>query len=405
MRLLPATLEARVRTIESHGRSLDRSIPGARTALGLAGIERREVRRGHTAVAADVPWTVSDRLDVAIRLLPGVRSPTPRTRVRLHLGTAEVMARVVVPRPRLGDGRIPARLRLEALVAARGGDRFVLRSYSPVTTIGGGVVLDPDPPARGGWPPGLEALAAEERLSALVSRRPQGAPAASLALLTGLRPAAAERAARAARDVQQVGDRWIRRGTLTQARDRAVASLEEYHAREPAEPGMPVETLRRSLAAPDWIAEAALQALVRAGRVELHHHHAQLAGFVPRAAGGDAELERVVDILRRAGLTPPSVVELERETGRDDIGAVLRLAAARGQVEAVEPDRYYEGEALRRFADTIREIGGQGEIQPAALRDRLGISRKFLIPLLEWSDGQGLTVRTGGGRRLASAAD
>jgi selenocysteine-specific elongation factor len=99
------------------------------------------------------------------------------------------------------------------------------------------------------------------------------------------------------------------------------------------------------------------------------------------------------------------VSELERETGRRDIGAVLRVAASRGQVEAVEPDRYYEGGALLRFEEAVRELGRAGDIQPAALRDRLGISRKFLIPLLEWADGRGLTVRSGAGRRLASAPD
>jgi selenocysteine-specific elongation factor len=122
-------------------------------------------------------------------------------------------------------------------------------------------------------------------------------------------------------------------------------------------------------------------------------------------AGGDAEIERVVAIVRKAGLAPPSVAELERETGRRDVAAVLRLAAARGQVEAVERDRYYDGAALRRFTDAVRELGQLGEIQPAALRERLGISRKFLIPLLEWADGRGITVRSGDSRRLASARE
>jgi selenocysteine-specific elongation factor len=205
--------------------------------------------------------------------------------------------------------------------------------------------------------------------------------------------------------MQRVGDRWIRRGILAAARERALAVLAGFHAREPAEQGMPLETLRRSLGVPDWLADAAVDALARAGRLEVRQAHARLAGFTPRVVGGEAELERVVAIVRRAGLAPPSVAELERETGRRDVAAVLRLAAARGQVEAVERDRYYDGEALRRFAEAIREIGRAGEIQPAAVRDRLGISRKFLIPLLEWADGRGITVRSGDSRRLASARD
>jgi selenocysteine-specific elongation factor len=403
--LLPGNGEGRVRSIESHGRALERSAPGARIALGLAGLDRGLVRRGQVAVSAGMSWAATDRLDVVIELLPSARPPVARTRVRLHLGTAEILARVA-PRPPLDDGRLPARLRLDGPLVARGGDRFVLRSYSPVTTIGGGIVLDPDPPVKAAaWPEGLFVPAPDQRLAALVSRRPHGAPTASLPLLTGLGPAEAERAARAVRDVQQVGDRWLREGALAQTCERALTALAEYHNRQPADAGMPLETLRRSLGCPEWLAEAALEALRNAGRIALHHHRVSLAGYEARVAGGEAELERVVEILRRAGLTPPSVAELERETGRRDIAAVLRLAASRGQIEAVEPDRYYEGAALQRFAEAIREVGRSGQIQPADLRDRLGISRKFLIPLLEWADGRGLTVRSGAGRRLASAPD
>ncbi len=405
VRLLPGGAEGRVRSIESYGRALERSAPGARTALGLAGLDRAEARRGQVVVSAEVRWTTSDRLDVAIDLLPGVRPLTLRSRVRLHIGTAEVMARVA-PRGAVQDGAGLARLRLESPVLARGGDRFVLRSYSPVTTIGGGIVLDPDPPVRAAaWPPELAASEPERRLAALVARRPYGAPASTLSLLSGLAPDVAERTGNTVRDMQRVGDRWIRRGVLAQARERALAALARFHEREPADQGMPLETLRRAIGVPEWLAAAALDALTRAGLIEVRQSHARLAGFSPQVVGGEAELERVVAIVRRAGLAPPSVAELERETGRRDVAAVLRLAAARGQLEAVERDRYYDGEALRRFTETIREIGRAGDIQPAALRDRLGITRKFLIPLLEWADGRGITVRSGAARRLASAHD
>ncbi|MGH7627967.1 MAG: selenocysteine-specific translation elongation factor [Gemmatimonadales bacterium] len=402
VRLLPGGAEGRVRSIESFGHPLERSEPGARTALGLAGLDRAEAHRGQTVVAADVPWAVRDRLDVSLSLLSGVRPLTARSRVRLHLGTAEVMARVA-PRGPVEHGAGLARLRLEAPLVARGGDRFVLRSYSPVTTIGGGIVLDPDPPVRSGaWPAELAAPEPASRLGALVARRPYGVPESTLPLLTGLLPDAAARAAATVRDLQGVGGRWIRRGVLARARERALSALAAFHAREPAEQGMPLETLRRALGVPDWLASAVLDASARAGRIEVRQAHARLAGFTPNVVGGEAELERVVAIIRRAGLAPPSIAELERETGRHDVAAVLRLAAARGQVEAVERDRYYDGQALRRFAEAIREIGRDGDIQPAALRDRLGISRKFLIPLLEWADGRGITVRSDTGRRLAS---
>ena len=125
-----------------------------------------------------------------------------------------------------------------------------------------------------------------------------------------------------------------------------------------------------------------------------------MAGFVPRVVGGDAEIERIVGILTSAHLAPPSVAELERSTGRRDLHPLLRLAAARGRIEAVERDRYYAREALEQFTGVLNDMGRAGPISPAAVRDRLGISRKYLIPLLEWADGRGITVREGDGRRL-----
>jgi len=130
---------------------------------------------------------------------------------------------------------------------------------------------------------------------------------------------------------------------------------------------------------------------------------AALSGFVPRVQGGDAEIDRVVRILEEAELSPPSLAELELQTGRRDVGAILRLAAQSGRVEAVERERYYARPALDRFTATLTEIGRERLIAPAALRDRLGISRKYMIPLLEWADAKGITERVGDARRLRNA--
>jgi selenocysteine-specific elongation factor len=114
-------------------------------------------------------------------------------------------------------------------------------------------------------------------------------------------------------------------------------------------------------------------------------------------------VDQLVRVLEEAGLTPPSVPELERLTGRRDAGAVLRLAAADGRVEAVERDRYYARPALDRFVQALREIGGEKEVVPSHLRERLGITRKYLIPLLEWADLKGVTLWQGGVRRVRVA--
>jgi selenocysteine-specific elongation factor len=166
---------------------------------------------------------------------------------------------------------------------------------------------------------------------------------------------------------------------------------------------MPLETLRHSLKAPNLLVERVLADLAAVGRMRIFEGLAALPGFAPRVAGGEQEIDRIVGLLEAAHLCPPTLAELQQQTGRTDVGAVLRLAAASGRVEAVERDRYYTRGALDQFTLALVELGRQGDIVPGAVRDRLGISRKYLIPLLEWADGRGITVRVGDVRHLRNA--
>jgi selenocysteine-specific elongation factor len=400
--LLPDGVEGRVRSVEMFGHPSGQSEPGARTAVGIAGIARDAVRRGQVLVRAGDPWQSTSALDVELALdASAPRALTPRTRVRVHLGTAEVLARVH-PRSAIGPGdRGLARLALEAPVAARAGDRLVIRSYSPVTTIGGGVVLDPlPPPRRTAWPTGLSASAPGQRLQALLSRRPAGVAQGALPLLLGMPPKAAAAVARDLQGAREAGGIWVLDDVVQALGSKALEQVRRFHRAQPSERGMPLETLRHSLRAPEPVVEAALGDLTRAGKLRRRDGIVALAGFAPKVEGGDAEVDRIVGILEEAALSPPSLAELEAATGRRDLGSLLRLAAASGRVEAVERDRYYSRSALDRFAQTLAELGRDADIVPSAVRERLGISRKYLIPLLEWADGKGLTVRVGDVRRL-----
>jgi selenocysteine-specific elongation factor len=402
----PSGLWGRVRSLESYGTSVERSLPRARTAVGIAGIDRHAIGRGDVLVTEDLAWRSTSALDVEISLVPGAPRPlTSRSRVRVHLGTAEIMARVLPQGPIEPGGRGLARLKLERPTLARAEDRFVLRTYSPVATIGGGRVLDPLPPGRrSNWAAGLSSNDPAERLAAALLRHHEGISTETLPLLVGLPRVAVSEVARNLVGARLLGDTWVRQESIDEAGSRALSVLREYHRQHISEPGMPLETLRHSIRAGHLVVEAALNESTRAGRLRRIDGIVALAGFVPRVVGGDPEIERVVGLLLEANLTPPSVPELERSSGRRDVLAVLRLAAARGRVEAVERDRYYSREALDQFTSVLTELGQEGDIVPSAIRDRLGITRKYLIPLLEWADGKGITVRVGEGRRLRSRA-
>ncbi|HEV8123370.1 MAG TPA: selenocysteine-specific translation elongation factor [Gemmatimonadales bacterium] len=401
IRIMPGGTEARVRSIEVHGKPAERSLPGMRVALGLVGVDRDQMRRGDVVVTHGSPWQPTGALDVELHLLPeAARALMTRSRVRIHLGTTEVLARVY-PREKIEPGRSGlARLALESPTIARSGDRFVLRSYSPVLTIGGGTVLDPIPPRRGSWSPGLVRPEPEQRLRAVLERRPLGVSERELPLLSPSPPAAVLNTMKSWAGYRSVQGYFIPESAILEAAMRAAAAVARFHSAHPGERGMPLGELRQSLRSPGWLTDAVLEQLASKAEILLDEGFARAPGFKPRLNGGEAQVDRIVARLELAQLAPPNNEELARELGLSEVSNPLRLAAQSGVVEAVERDRYFARTALDRFTAELRALGRAGPITPALVRDRLGITRKYVIPLLEWADRKGITVRVGDGRRL-----
>jgi selenocysteine-specific elongation factor len=398
--ILPAGDTARVRSLEAYGEKVEQGRPGARTAVGLVGVERAAIHRGDTLVGGERWWQPTSALDVDLELLPEAAPLKRRTRVRVHLGTGEVLGRLY-PRAEIEPGRAGlARLALESPLVARGGDRFVLRSYSPVATIGGGRVLDPLPPRRASWPPGLGSTDPGERVSALVSRRLGGIAGTELPLLLGLPESSAVPLAQARKDLSATAGRLIARSATVALRQAALDRVDAFHKREPAERGISLETLRRALRGPPDVTNAVLDGLVKRGELAVTEGRVAKPGFEPRLSGGGEQLEQAISLLERAGLEPPTVEELEQTLGATGLRQSLRFAAQNGRVVAVESDRYFSLSALSLFRDTIKELAAIQPVTPLMLRERLGLSRKFLIPLLEWSDRSGITRRVADARVL-----
>ena len=398
VRVLPGGDEARVRSVEAYGRQMELARPAVRTALGLGGIERDRIRRGDQIVTG--PWIATAVIDVAAELIGSAARPlVPRSRVRVHLGTAEVLARVI-GRHRLEPGqRGPLRLRLETPLIARGGDRIVLRSYSPVATIGGGLVVDLDPPLPAAWDRRLDSTEPAMRAAALVARRRFGVAVELLPQLLG-QDEASTTASAAKAGQKRIGTRWIGPAVLTELAATAEAALREHHGEAPAEAGLSAETLRQRLRAPDEVAEYVVREAERKGTIRLKDGIAALHDFAPSGAGGDAAVERLVAFVASAGLEAPTVDEIAAGTALSPVGPALMLAVDRGLVQAIDRERYAARPALEGFRAALIEIGSAGEITPAAVRERLGLTRKFLIPLLEWADRQGVTRRVGEARVL-----
>ena len=408
--LLPLGRETRVRSIEVHGAPAERAVPGRRTALALVGVDKEELERGAVAVTG-AGWRTTTVLDAAVELLPAARRPlAARTRVRVHLGTAEVLGRIAPSRVIAPGESGLARIVLERALVARGGDRFVLRSFSPVTTIGGGTVLDPYPPRRprigerglSAGQPAAERILRWVRESGLA-----GLPLSDLSVRTGAPPQGVDGVVEGAgKEVLRCGPVLAPRGALAGEVERLAKVLEEHHAAHPLDPGMSLQALRAAISvdsAPDAVTDRIVDLGVRKGAWE------QAGGVVRRPgwqaahealAGGASE--RLVRRLADARWQVPTAAELGREFPGVPVPGLLAHLAREGVAEQMDAERYASREALAEFrAALVAVLQEVGKATPAELRDRLGISRKYLIPLLEWADRRGVTQRTGDTRVLA----
>jgi selenocysteine-specific elongation factor len=408
----PGPVRARVRSVEVHGHAEERASPGRRTALALVGLERAAARRG-SVVVSDPSWRPTSELDVLVTLLADTRPLTQRSRVRLHLGTAEVLARVVPAGERVepgAEGQV-VRLRLEEPILARWGDRAVLRSASPVTTIGGCRVVDPFPPPRPRRPGVLTERSGPDpvrRVRAFVAAEgPWGLALGDLAVRVGLAPGEIPGVlARAVGDgVVQAGDRLVPQAAAEQARALVLDRLAAYHHDHPLLPGLPLEAFRQLIGEPG-LAARTLEALTSEGVVVQEGGAVRLAHYRPaiptELSDGAAALR---GDLAAAGPEGRSTAELAARHAGIPVTDVAEFLVREGTAIRIGKDRYYDRERLESAARSVLiELKTRGQVTPSEVRVILGLTRKHIIPILEWMDTQGLTVRVGDGRRLGPAA-
>jgi selenocysteine-specific elongation factor len=409
VRLLPGEDRARVRSVEVHGTNQKQALPGRRTALALVGMNRKDVGRGHVVVAAE-SWRESSAVDVLVTLLPGARRLTQRSRVRFHLGTAEVMARVVPREAEISPGSSgAARLRLETPVVCRWGDAAVLRSYSPMTTIGGCVVVDPWPAMRPRRPVDLEQKAdpnPTNRLRSFVAGAgDHGITRSELPVRLGIEPGAVDDLVNSTEGIVVTGARLLAPEVVSAARAATLRALQEYHTSRPLEPGMPRELARRAVRDPG-LAEHVHEALTAEGQIALEGQTVRLAGHSPDLSGPQIGAgKRLTQELRSAGNHGRTLAELRETLPGEDVPALIGFLVMQRTAVRVGKDRYYDRDSLDRLLQQI--LAGVREVErasPAQLKEVTGLSRKYLIPLLEWMDAELLTLRHGDGRTLGPKA-
>jgi len=387
--LLPTGEKARVRGVQVHGEGVDASRAGLRTALNLAGVEREALPRG-TVLAHPDRLAATSMLDVRYRHLDDAVPMEAGVRVRLCLGTAEVLA---VLDPLDQDQLLPgavgfAQIRTSEPVVCLPGDRFVVRRESPITTLGGGTVLDP-------WASRIRrrdkprAVAQLERLEAgevAVLLERAGAPGLPKELAARRAPDAGE----------ALGDVVLAPAELAAHEGAVLAGLRGWHTERPLEAGAPRRALCQGrLEALSGVAFSALVTRMEGqGSLVIEGPRARLPGFQVRLdAAQQASVSTLLDRLVPTGLGGLDAAEATE--GLPDGDALLAHLVSGGRVGRVGP-RVFDGRHLRDLVGRVRAVlAAEGELTPGRFKELTGLSRKGAIPLLEWLDQTGVTLRKG----------
>ncbi|MFL5619010.1 MAG: selenocysteine-specific translation elongation factor [Gemmatimonadaceae bacterium] len=403
LRLYPSGDVVRVRALQAHGHAVERVSAGERAAVALAGVELARVGRGAVLVSGEA-WRPSTVIRAEVALLDdAVRAIGPRSRVRLHLGTSDVGARVVPLEGALAPGASrAARIVVEEPIVTRSGDRFVLRGGSPVGTLGGGIVTDPLAPRRAR----ALALVSDDPVASLDQFLHEAGVAGvdlfELPVRLGVRPLALD-ALLGAPERWRAGDRVYAASARDLITRQLLDALAAHHRANPLASGAPRQWLRTRVRAPEAAVETIVDAMLRDGRIVAEQGEVRLADFAPRLS--DRQQTLATELAARitaGGVEPPSLDELAESMARSvaELSAICRVLTRQGALVAVETNRHYRPESVTEL--TRRLAAGMvvgADYGPAELRDFLGLTRKFLIPFLEFCDREGYTVRNELGRR------
>lgn len=431
LEMLPsAGRRTRARGLQVHGHATQEARAGERTAVNLQGIEVAEVSRGQVLAPAGRLLT-TQMMDVQLQLLAGAPRPLrTRSRVRLHLGTAEVLARVVL----LGQSELApggagfAQLRLESPLLVLPSDHFILRRYSPAITIGGGLVVDALPQKhrlREGAQiiAQLERLAAAdkagdmtERIALLVELAGErGMSQEEIAARSGATDTAINLAATALAKSRRVVAashplRLIARTAFDDLAKQVRTLLKAFHQRSPLETGLAREEVRERLFAhlsPD-IFRAVVGHLTERSEVVAEKDLLRLATHrIALSAGEQAAKDHLAEVYLRAALQPITLEEALAHAGPQfgiDAGRAQRFASMlinSGELVRVG-DLVFHRRALDDLRETLQRFKAErgAQIDVAAFKDLTGVSRKYAIPLLEYLDRQRVTRRVGDAREI-----
>ena len=414
--LFPLGKRLRVRGVQSGGKTVDRASAGQRTAVNIAGIEHTTLRRG-MVLASPGKFRATRRIDTHLELLSSAPKLKQRSRVHFHAGTCETVAELgFYAQKDLAPGQSAfAQLRLQDDILVLPGDHFIVRQFSPVITIGGGVVLDPL--ARRltlrdtSRPAFLETLQRGDRLEILAAMADRAVLGISLQEITARTGWLDDETRGAAKHLADAGRAKIVSAeplvllsgkAFEEVRQKIAAKIEKFHKENPLLPGISREDLRSSLGRrvrPETF-RAALDHLLAQKKLEAQGEIVKRAGSTISLDPEEARAkEQIETAFAAAGLAVPAVKEvlskLPVEARRAE--KILQILLRDKNLVRVTPELIFHRDALAQLRDRLSVFKkAKGErISVPVFKELTGITRKYAIPLLEYLDRERVTRRAG----------
>ncbi len=421
--IFPARQFGKVRGLQCHGRSVEMVEAGKRTAINIQGVDKERIRRGNMLITPGC-LDATYMLDARFLYLSSCERPLKnRTRVRVHLGTAEIMGRLVLLEDEtLAPGaEANVQILLEEPVGVWPGDRYVVRSYSPVATIGGGVVYAASPRKRRRFrADNQEAFAVynegDQKELALLLLRDSGYQGLTLDELGGRIGVFGNRLQKLLKTsisssqiivVDSERKLLVSRQRFDALAQAVIDTLSRYHQLNPLKTGLAKEEIRSRLLGgrESKLFQAVLASLIKKGDIVAEDSLLRMADHTVVLQADEQQVQAdMLALYKKAGLTPPTYKEVLHhfaELAPELVKEMLPVLIKEGKLVKVNEDLYfYQGHLDKLQDDLVAFIKREGEIDAPRFKELTGLTRKFSIPLLEYFDKQKVTLRVGDRRIL-----
>jgi len=413
LEVFPGGKRVRVRGLQVHGEQPSTAMAGQRTALNLAGVTVEELARGMTLVPPDTFYS-TQRIDVRLSLLPSAKPMKDRARVHLHAYTAETIGEVALLDQKVVQpgSSAYAQLRMAQAALLLPGDRFILRQFSPVVTIGGGYVLNAAMPIRKkkevAFLKLLDGADPQGVLTARIARQTgEGRTVAQLVAETGWPSATILRhlneSLRGAQ-ILQLGERFLHISAVDDLKGRIIGLVETFHKQNPLVTGLSKEQLREIAAVPAEVLAGLLDLLAKERKLETAGELVRLPGRGVVMKDDEAESKKIIEqAFASAGLQTPALNNVLAGLKVDKTRAykIVTLMLRDKVLVKVSEELVFHQSALVELRKQLTAYkaksttAGVAKIDVAKFKELTGVSRKYAIPLLEYLDREHVTRRVG----------